>query len=137
MFGETTISYEKMGDRPVETTIYKWLALGFQVGKQSLYCISFFTCWPLRHGESRTLSCFKCSSRVPPPKSASPLLGAAGVKKSKWKMCHVFSNAGDAIMVANLDFQRDFETKNLMQSDQIGGKHDVSYFILLPTYIRL
>ena len=59
---------------------------------------------------------------------------ANGVKKSKWKMCHVFSNAGDAIMVANLDFQRDFETKDLMQSDQIGGKHDVSYFILLLTY---
>ena len=31
MFGETTISYVKIGNHPVETTIYKWLALGFQV----------------------------------------------------------------------------------------------------------
>ena len=32
MFGETTISYVKIGNHPIETTIYKWLALGFQVG---------------------------------------------------------------------------------------------------------
>ena len=31
MFGETTISYVKIGTHPIETTIYKWLALGFQV----------------------------------------------------------------------------------------------------------
>ena len=31
MFGETTISYVKIGNHPIETTIYKWLALGFQV----------------------------------------------------------------------------------------------------------
>ena len=31
MFGETTISYVKVGKHPIETTIYKWLALGFQV----------------------------------------------------------------------------------------------------------
>ncbi len=30
MFGETTISYVKIGNHPIETTIYKWLALGFQ-----------------------------------------------------------------------------------------------------------
>ena len=26
MFGETTISYVKIGNHPIETTIYKWLA---------------------------------------------------------------------------------------------------------------
>ena len=31
MFGETTISYVKIGNHPIETTIYKRLALGFQV----------------------------------------------------------------------------------------------------------
>ena len=25
MFGETTISYVKIGNHPIETTIYKWL----------------------------------------------------------------------------------------------------------------
>ncbi len=30
MLGETTISYVKIGNHPIETTIYKWLALGFQ-----------------------------------------------------------------------------------------------------------
>ena len=30
MFSETTISYVKIGNHPIETTIYKWLALGFQ-----------------------------------------------------------------------------------------------------------
>ena len=30
MFGETTISYVKIWNHPIETTIYKWLALGFQ-----------------------------------------------------------------------------------------------------------
>ena len=30
MFGETTISYVKIRNHPIETTIYKWLALGFQ-----------------------------------------------------------------------------------------------------------
>ena len=30
MFGETTIFYFKIWNHPVETTIYKWLALGFQ-----------------------------------------------------------------------------------------------------------
>ena len=27
--GETTIFYVKIGNHPIETTIYKWLALGF------------------------------------------------------------------------------------------------------------
>ena len=31
MFGETTIFYVKIWNHPIETTIYKWLALGFQV----------------------------------------------------------------------------------------------------------
>ena len=31
MFGETTIFYIKIWNHPIETTIYKWLALGFQV----------------------------------------------------------------------------------------------------------
>ncbi len=31
MFGETTISYVKIGNHPIETAIYKWLALGVQV----------------------------------------------------------------------------------------------------------
>ena len=31
MFGKTTISYVKIWNHPIETTIYKWLALGFQV----------------------------------------------------------------------------------------------------------
>ncbi len=31
MFSETTISYVKIWNHPIETTIYKWLALGFQV----------------------------------------------------------------------------------------------------------
>ena len=35
MFGETTIFYIKVWNHPVETTIYKWLALGFQKG---IYC---------------------------------------------------------------------------------------------------
>ena len=36
MFGETTISYVKIWNHPIETTIYKWLALGFQVPLNSL-----------------------------------------------------------------------------------------------------
>jgi len=32
MFGEATIFYTKIWNHPVETTIYKWLALGFQGG---------------------------------------------------------------------------------------------------------
>ena len=32
MFGETTIFYVKIWNHPIETSIYKWLALGFQVG---------------------------------------------------------------------------------------------------------
>ena len=35
MFGETTIFYRKIWNHPVETTIYKWLALGFQ---GAIYC---------------------------------------------------------------------------------------------------
>ena len=31
MFSETTIFYIKIWNHPIETTIYKWLALGFQV----------------------------------------------------------------------------------------------------------
>ena len=31
MFGETPISYVKIWNHPIETTIYKWLALGIQV----------------------------------------------------------------------------------------------------------
>ena len=30
MFGETTIFYIKIWNHPIEATIYKWLALGFQ-----------------------------------------------------------------------------------------------------------
>ena len=30
MFGETTISQVKVWNHPIETTIYKWLAFGFQ-----------------------------------------------------------------------------------------------------------
>ena len=38
MFGETTISYIKIWNHPIETTIYKWLALGFQGdNKEPLY----------------------------------------------------------------------------------------------------
>ena len=33
MFGETTIFYIKIWNHPIETSVYKWLALGFQVGK--------------------------------------------------------------------------------------------------------
>ncbi len=39
MFGETTISYVEIGNHPIETTIYKWLALGFQARFVDFFCL--------------------------------------------------------------------------------------------------
>ncbi len=46
MFGETTISYVKVWNHPIETTIYKWLALGFQ-GVTLLHLLFFLFLFPL------------------------------------------------------------------------------------------
>ena len=42
MFGETTISYVKIGNHPIETTIYKWL-----FGVPGWYMVNYGDCLSL------------------------------------------------------------------------------------------